>query len=98
MDEAMKADIRRYCGYPAYGSGAVGFQGWRFHQAYGLLEYRMSRLTDAEQKFVGQYLATLRHLAESPDSAEMFADWQRRLCGFLGVPSGPAVSVARAAP
>ena len=37
---------RRFCGYPAYGAGAAGFQTWRFYQAYGLLEYRMNNLSD----------------------------------------------------
>jgi hypothetical protein len=28
--DAEKTDIRRYCGYPAYGAGAAGNMGWRF--------------------------------------------------------------------
>lgn len=28
--DAEKADVRRFCGYPTYGSGARGFQSWRF--------------------------------------------------------------------
>ena len=40
--DAEKTDIRRHCGYPAYGAGAAGFQAWRFYQAYGLLEYRIN--------------------------------------------------------
>ena len=35
-----KTDIRRFCGYPAYGSGASGFQSWRFYQAYGTIRTR----------------------------------------------------------
>jgi hypothetical protein len=57
--DAQKTDIRRYCGYPAYGAGPSGFQGWRFFQAYGLLEYRMNNLSDAEVAVVTNYLTTL---------------------------------------
>ena len=45
FSDAEKTDIRRFCGYPAYGAGPWGFQGWRFFQAYGLLEYRMNNLS-----------------------------------------------------
>jgi hypothetical protein len=57
--DAEKADVRRFCGYPAYGAGASGFQGWRYFQAYGLLEYRLNNLGPAEYQVVRQYLATL---------------------------------------
>jgi hypothetical protein len=54
-----KTQIRRYCGYPAYGAGPAGFQGWRFFQAYGLMEFRLNNLSAAEYAVVRQYLATL---------------------------------------
>ena len=57
--DAQKTDIRRFCGYPAYGVGVTGFEGWRFFQAYGLLEYRMNNLSPAEMTVVTNYLATL---------------------------------------
>jgi len=60
--DAQKTDVRRYCGYPAYGAGASGFQGWRFFQAYGLLEYRLNNLSDAEIAVVLNYLTTLATL------------------------------------
>jgi hypothetical protein len=62
FSDAEKTDIRRFCGYPAYGAGASGFQGWRFFQAYGLLEYRMNNLSVAEQSVCRTYLGTLRGL------------------------------------
>jgi hypothetical protein len=62
FSDAEKTDIRRFCGYPAYGAGASGFQGWRFFQAYGLLEYRMNNLSGAEQSVCRTYLGTLRGL------------------------------------
>ena len=112
--DAQKTDIRRFCGYPAYGAGNAGFQGWRFFQAYGLMEYRLDNLAPAEESVVGQYLATLYNLEnavpgsaqnldtdqaavwqrnrdEVKDRARLFDDWRRRLCGFLGLPPGPAL-------
>lgn len=113
--DADRTDIRRFCGYPAYGAAPVGFQTWRFYQAYGLLEFRMNNLSDAEAAVVSRYLITLRGLeAAVPRSAEnldteqaavwthnrdetrdrirLFDDWRRRLCGFLGLPAGPALT------
>lgn len=112
--DAQKTDIRRFCGYPAYGTGAAGFQGWRFHTAYGLLEFRLNNLSDAESAVVTNYLATLagleaalsdtgarldtaqaavwtRNPAELRERAALFDGWRRRLCGFLGLPPGPAL-------
>ena len=57
--DAEKTDIRRFCGYPAYGARAAGQQTWRFFQAYGLLEFRMNNLSDAEGVVVRRYLGTL---------------------------------------
>jgi hypothetical protein len=112
--DSEKTDIRRYCGYPAYGAGNSGFQGWRFYQVYGLMEYRMNFLSGSEEAVVRQYLATLAQLEagvpqaaanldtdkaavwthnanEVRDRARLFDDWRRRLCGFLGLPPGPAL-------
>jgi hypothetical protein len=60
--DVQKTAIRRYCGYPAYGAGATGFEGWRFFQAYGLLEYRMNNLSESEVAVVLTYLITLATL------------------------------------
>lgn len=107
-------DIRRHCGYPAYGVGASGFQGWRFFQAYGLLEYRMQNLAPQEELVVRTYLAQLasleidvtgtaarldteqaavwtRNPQELRERTRLFDGWRRRLCGFMGVPPGPAL-------
>lgn len=51
---------RRYCGYPAYGSGQSGFQSWRFFQVYGTLEYRLANLSPDEIAVVrNTYLVNL---------------------------------------
>jgi hypothetical protein len=114
FSDAEKTDIRRFCGYPAYGAGASGFQGWRFFQAYGLLEFRLNNLAPAEYQVVRSYLATLyglesavpaaggnldtdaaavwQHNAnEVRDRERLFDGWRRRLCGFFGLPYGPAL-------
>lgn len=58
--EAEKVDVRRFCGYPAYGIGPSGFQGWRFWQSYGLLEYRLNNMDPSEEVVVRTiYLANL---------------------------------------
>jgi hypothetical protein len=115
LTDAEKTDARRFCGYPAYGAGAAGFQGWRFFQVYGLLEYRLNNLADAELTVIRTYLATLNTLEtaipnasgnldtaqasvwqhnanELDDRLRLFDGWRRRLCGFLGLPPGPALS------
>ena len=113
--DSEKTDIRRFCGYPAYGAGPAGFQSWRFFQAYGLLEYRLNNLAPAEETVVRNHLATLyplelaipqaagnldteqaavwtRNASEVRDRQALLDDWRRRLCGFLGVPPGPALA------
>lgn len=113
--EAERTDIRRFCGYPAYGAGNQGFQGWRFYQVYGLLEFRLGHLTGSEEATARRYLATLngleqaipasganldtdqaavwtRNRDEVGDRVRLFDGWCRRLCGFLGIPPGPALA------
>jgi hypothetical protein len=112
---AQATDIRRFCGYPAYGAGPAGFQGWRYFTAYGLLEFRIQNLSAEEEAIVLTYLSTLvqlenavvdagnrldtaeasvwtRNPAELRERVALFDGWRRRLCGFLGLPPGPALS------
>jgi hypothetical protein len=74
FSDAEKTDIRRFCGYPAYGAGPWGFQGWRFFQAYGLLEYRMNNLSCAEEAVCRTYLGTLRGLEVAVPQASQNLD------------------------
>ncbi len=122
LSDDEKANIRRFCGYPAYGAGPAGFQGWRFFQAYGLLEYRLGQdplrgipnMAPAELAILRQYLQTLYTLEaaipgagenletaaaavwthnkdEVTDRLALYSSWRRQLCGFIGVPAGPAL-------
>lgn len=115
--DAQKTDVRRFCGYPAFGAGAAGFSSWRFFQAFGTLEYRLNNLAPAEIAVTLQYLTTLNMLEaaipptsdnldtdnaaawahnanELKDRTALFDSWRRRMCGFLGVPPGPALEQA----
>lgn len=69
FSEAERTEIRRFCGYPAYGSGTGGYQGWRFFQAYGLLEFRLTHLTGSEETVTRRYLASLEVLERAITSA-----------------------------
>ena len=62
--DAQKTDIRRFCGYPAYGAAPAGNMGWRFFTAYGALEYRLDNLSTAEAQVVLNYLQTLSQLEQ----------------------------------
>ena len=62
LTDAEKVDIRRFCGYPAYGVGPTGLQSWRFFQVYGLLEFRLNNLSAAELVIARRYLSTLTTL------------------------------------
>lgn len=50
-----RVDIRRFCGYPLFGGTPQSFQSYRFFQAYGTLEYRLTNLSADEE-------ATLRNI------------------------------------
>jgi hypothetical protein len=81
--DCQKTDIRRHCGYPAVGTGADGFQNWRFYQAFGLLEYRLLRMSGSEESVVEGYLATLALLEVAIPNASTTLDtakaavWER---------------------
>jgi hypothetical protein len=108
-------DIRRYCGYPAYGAAPAGMQSWRYFQTFGLLEFRLINLSTSEIVVSRRYLGNLtaleaavpgasdnldtdqasmwtRNKNELTDRIRLFDEWRRRLCGFLGVTTGPALS------
>lgn len=72
--EAEATDIRRFCGFSAIGSGADGFQNWRFYQAYGLMEYRLLRLSGTEEAVVRQYITTLSTLEAAIPNASAGLD------------------------
>ena len=61
--DSEKTDIRRFCGYGAFGSQALPASGYRFATAYGTLEYKLNNLTTAEEAVVRtKYLTNLATL------------------------------------
>jgi hypothetical protein len=62
LTNAERTNARRFCGYPAYGSGQTGFESWRFFAAYGSLEYRLSNLSSDELVVMRGYLDQLSGL------------------------------------
>lgn len=51
--DAEKTDVRRFCGYGAYGSGnPLPASGYRFSTQYGVLEYKLNNLGAAEEAVV----------------------------------------------
>lgn len=60
FSEAEKTDIRRFCGYGAYGAQYTPASGYRFSTQYGVMEYRINNCTPSEENVVRTvYLANL---------------------------------------
>lgn len=58
--DQQRVDIRRFCGFPAYGGVPVQAFGWRFFQQYGTLEFRLTNMSDDEiQTVITSYLTPL---------------------------------------
>ncbi len=67
---AQLVDIRRYCGYPAYGDGAVVFPFPWVMKQYLALEYRLQHLSaDEGNVVVNTYLANLNTLESAIPAA-----------------------------
>lgn len=77
LSEAERVDVRRFLGYPAYGSGNTGAQSWRFFQAYGTLEFRLTNFAPEELQVVRQYLASLYSLESSITGASANLDTEQ---------------------
>lgn len=74
FSDSELTDLRRHCGYPAYGIGNGGFSNWRFYQAYGMLEYRLQRLSGAEEAVARTYIQTLATLEHAVTEASATLD------------------------
>ena len=82
LGDADRVDARRFCGYPAFGSDPGGFTGYRFFQAFGLLEFRLNNLSQAEVAVVQTYLATLRQLEAGVPNSSANLDTDRAAVWF----------------
>ncbi len=66
LTDQQKIDIRRFCGYLAYGTGGVVFPYPWIMRQYQALEYRMNNLTaDEINTLTTTYLATLSTLEQA---------------------------------
>lgn len=74
FSDAEKADIRRYCWYPPYGTGNRSFEAWRFFQDYGTLEFRMNNMAPAEIQNIRWQLSLLYPIEQA--IADMYTDLQ----------------------
>lgn len=74
LTDAEKVDVRRYCGFPAYGGQPVQAFGHRFFQWYGTLEFRMNNLQAAEETVVRGFLANLATLEAAVPAASANLD------------------------
>jgi hypothetical protein len=65
--DSEKTDIRRFCGFGAYGMGQpTPASGYRYSTRYGVLEYKLNTLGPAEELVVrGTYLANLPNLEKA---------------------------------
>jgi hypothetical protein len=83
LTDAEKTDIRYLTGYSLYGNTASGFMGYRFFQAEGFLEYRLTNASPAELQTIRQILSEIKPLrvgilgsAQNMDT-DMAAVWTR---------------------
>ena len=73
--DAQLVDIRRFCGYPVYGSGAVVFPApWTMKQ-FMALEYKLQNIdTDEANVVINTYLANLTTLETAIPAASANLD------------------------
>lgn len=66
LTDAEKTDVRRFCGYGAFGGGQpLPASGYRFSTQYGVLEYKLNVLSVDEESVVRTvYLANLAALED----------------------------------
>jgi len=74
LDDAEKAEIRRFCGYAALGDVASGESSWRFFQGAGTLEWRLNTLSEAERRRVRYFLQTLAQMERAIHGASESLD------------------------
>jgi hypothetical protein len=71
LSDMEKTDVRRYCGYPVWGSRQVVLLASATYQSRGLLEYRLNNLTTTEEAVLRRHIATLALLESAiPRSAD----------------------------
>lgn len=69
LTNTEKVNVRRYCGFPAFGGQPVQAFGHRFYQWYGTLEFRMGNLQAEEESVVRSFLTNLAALEAAVPAA-----------------------------
>lgn len=62
FSDAEKVDIRFFCGYQILGGANVPAFGARYFGSYGLLEFRMTNMSEPEEDFVRDMVTDLHIL------------------------------------
>lgn len=76
--DAEKTDIRRFCGFQAFGSAAVQAFGHRFSTHYGTLEFRLNNYSASEETVIRTtYLTNLAALETAIFGASANLDTDR---------------------
>ena len=65
LSNAERVDVRRFCGYSVMGPNNASFASYRFFQAYGMMEYRLTNLAAEEFQQLRQYLGQLYQLEQA---------------------------------
>lgn len=104
LSETEKTDARRFCGYPALGANVANPTGALEYRLLNLSvsEEAVTRTYLANLRMLeaaipamaagldtAQAASWTRNAEEYRERSQVFADWRRRLCGFLGVSPGP---------
>ena len=77
LTDVERNDVRRFCGYPAYGADGSNASMFVFYARFRTLEYRMTWLTDAEVATVRARLAELNTLETAVPAAGANLDTER---------------------
>ena len=111
LSEPEKTDARRFCGYPALGRDHANPTGALEYRLINLTvtEEAVARTylvtLRSLEAAIPATAATLdtqqaavwtRNPDELRERTQLFADWRRRLCGFLGVSPGPCLAAGAA--
>ena len=100
LSDAEKTDTRRYCGYAPASAATHGLLEYRLlnlsvsETAVARTYLATLRTLEAAIPATGANLETrqaavwTRNPEELEERTRLFDGWRRRLCGFLGVPSG----------
>lgn len=107
LTDVERTELRRQCGYPVSAAGgpaalldqrAAGMSAAehavlrRYLTTLAALEAAVPKASDSLD--TDQAAVWTRNPHEVRDRLLLLDEWRRRLCGFIGVPPGPALAMA----